>query len=137
MIKEKERKKRKNPKKEKKAFLLKSSNRKELLANTTGAEKKAAEILERANIRVIKQFPISTGRSTFFADLYLPDYRLVLEIDGGYHFTPDQRRKDANRSAVMRRLGLHIYRLTNHDARNPSKVLAKIARIKRDTKVVR
>lgn len=109
--------------------LRRSRNRLSLLEHTTGAEAAACRALHEAGIKYISQYPIVTGRQTFFADIYIPSLRLVLEIDGGYHFTPEQRRRDANRSAAMRRLGYHIYRLTNAEARRPGRVVAKIARL--------
>lgn len=82
-------------------------------------------------IRVIRQYPIETGRQVFFADLYIPSLRLVVEIDGGYHTKPVQRRLDANRSAAIRRLGYHVCRLSNRDARSREKVRAKVTAMAR------
>lgn len=77
-------------------------------------------------LHVVRQHPISTGRHVYFADLYVPSLRLVVEIDGGYHTTALQRRLDRNRSANIRRLGYHVCRLSNRDARNREKVREKI-----------
>lgn len=77
-------------------------------------------------LRVIRQHPINTGRHVYFADLYIPSLRLIVEIDGGYHTTRLQQRLDRNRSANIRRLGYHVCRLSNRDARNREKVRAKI-----------
>lgn len=109
--------------------LMHSNNRSQLLSNSTDAEKAACSILRKLGISYVRQFPIYTGVSTFYADIYIPKYKLVLEIDGGYHFTQTQKRKDGNRSAAIRRLGYHVYRLTNKNARNVDKVLAKIRQI--------
>lgn len=40
------------------------------------------------------------------ADLYCPKARLVVEIDGGRHFTPPGERADCARDAFMESLGL-------------------------------
>ena len=80
---------------------------------------------EKAAVNNCKQ-PIVTGRRLYFADLYLPALKLAIEIDGGYHSVEAQKRKDRNRSAGMRRLGYHIVRLTNKDARDIEKVKRKI-----------
>ena len=77
-------------------------------------------------IRAVRQYPIDTGRHIYFADLYIPSLRLIVEIDGGYHSTRLQRRLDRNRSANIRRLGYHVCRLSNRDARSREKVRAKI-----------
>ena len=106
----------------------------DLLSHTTDAEKAAAKICTLLGYKVIPQQPIVTGRKLYFADLSLPDRKSILEIDGGYHFTKDQKRKDANRSSGIWRRGYHVVRLSNHDARNPKKVKAKLDLIQRKAK---
>lgn len=71
--------------------------------------------------------PIKTPRRLFFADIAIPNLRVAIEIDGGYHTTTQQKRLDKNRSQCIRRLGWHILRLSNRDARNPKKIAQKIA----------
>lgn len=101
--------------------------RAELMAHSSDAERAAYIILRSLGHRVIRQFPINTGRKQYFADLYLPDKRCIIEIDGGYHTTKEQRRKDTNRSCGLWRLGYRIMRLNNRDARDVNKVRAKVA----------
>lgn len=67
----------------------------------------------------------------YFADLYVPKLKLIIECDGGYHYTTRQKRLDSNRSSGLRRLGYHVVRLSNRDARDIRKVKAKIALILR------
>lgn len=105
--------------------------RQELLSKTSGAEKAAIENCQRLGYRVIRQQPIATGRKLYFADIYLPELKTILECDGGYHYTINQKRKDGNRSAGIWRMGYHVVRLSNHDARDIKKVRAKIELIKR------
>ena len=109
--------------------LQKSQNRLDLLARSTDAEKVCYNILTSLGYKVIKQQPVFTGAKVYYLDLYIPKLRLAIECDGGYHYTPTQKRKDNNRSAGLRRFGIHLYRLSNHDARNVSKVEAKIRRL--------
>lgn len=106
----------------------KSKRRLELLSKSTSAEKAACVILGSMGIRYIRQYPIRTGRKTYYADIYIPSLHLILEIDGTYHYTKDQSRLDTNRSAGIRRLGYHICRLSNHDAYIPAKIKAKLRR---------
>lgn len=106
----------------------KSQRRMELLSTSTGAEKAACAILSKLGVNYIRQYPIRTGRKTYYADIFIPSLRLILEIDGTYHYTTEQRRLDTNRSAGIRRLGFHICRLSNHDARNPEKIKSKLRR---------
>lgn len=108
--------------------LLTSRNRQELLSKATSAERFAMKILRDMGLSPVFQQPFYTGRNTYYADIYIPHARLVLEIDGGYHFSEEQKRKDENRSANLRRLGVHVCRLSNSDARDPKKVRSKILR---------
>lgn len=103
----------------------------ELLSRTTDAEKAAALNCERLGYKVVRQQPIETGRRLYFADIYLPEIRTVLECDGGYHYTNGQKRRDGNRSAGIWRLGYHVVRLSNHDCRDIAKIRAKIALVRR------
>lgn len=105
--------------------------RMELLSKTSDAEKAAIANCERLGYKVVRQYPINTGRKLYFADIYLPELHMVLEIDGGYHYTREQKRKDGNRSAGIWRLGYHVCRLSNRDARDIRRIQAKIAVISR------
>lgn len=102
--------------------------RKELLEKSTSAEKAACAILAKLGMAYVRQFPIWTGRKKYFADIFIPELKLVLEIDGKYHFAEKQKRLDENRSAGIRRLGFHVCRLSNKDARSIEKVVSKIRR---------
>ena len=96
--------------------------RAELFSKSTSAEKSVCRILETLGIRYIRQYPIKTPRKLFYADIYIPSMRLVIEVDGGYHFTDNQRRLDGNRSACIRVQGYSIYRIRNKDAYSPARV---------------
>lgn len=103
-----------------------NQRRMELMSKTSDAEKAAYRNLVALGYEVVRQKPIATGRRIYFADLYIPVLHCIVEIDGGYHTTGMQRRKDKNRSQGLWRLGYHVLRLTNHDARDVSKVRAKV-----------
>lgn len=102
----------------------------DLLSHTTDAEKAAAKICTQLGYKVIPQQPIVTGRKLYFADIYLPEIKLVIEINGGYHFTDKQRRKDKNRSQGIRRLGYSLFNITNKDARDIKKIEQLISKAK-------
>lgn len=103
----------------------------DLLSHTTDAERAAARNCKLLGYEIVQQQPITTGRKLYFADIYISSLRLIIECDGGYHYTKDQRRKDGNRSSGIWRLGYHVVRLSNHDARDINKVKAKIDMIRR------
>jgi very-short-patch-repair endonuclease len=49
----------------------------------------------------------------FTVDVYWPQWRLVVEIDGrGYHLTPRQFENDRIRDAKLQRLGIRVLRIT-------------------------
>ena len=103
----------------------------ELLSHTTGAEKTAARKCRLLGYEIVQQQPIVTGRKLYFADIYIPALKTILELDGGYHYTKSQRRRDSNRSSGIWRLGYHVVRLSNHDARDINKLKSKIERIRK------
>lgn len=103
----------------------------ELLSHTTGAEKTAARNCKLLGYEIVQQQPIVTGRKLYFADIYIPALKMILELDGGYHYTQNQKRKDRNRSSGIWRLGYHVVRLSNHDVRDMNKLKSKIERIRK------
>lgn len=104
--------------------------RQDLMSKTSDAEKAAIRNCEILGYKVVRQQPITTGRKLYFADIYIPSLKLIIEVNGGYHFTDNQKRKDKNRSQGVRRLGYSLFNITNKDARNINKVKAKIELIK-------
>lgn len=100
--------------------------RAELASNMSSAEKAAYNNLVELGYKPVKQHPVWTKRKIYFADLYIPSLKLIVEIDGGYHNTARQKRLDSNRSSGLWRLGYHVVRLSNHDARDIRKIKAKI-----------
>lgn len=102
--------------------------RAELLEKSTPSERDACRLLSCMSIHYIRQYPVWTGRRMYYADIYIPRYKLILEIDGKYHFTENQKRLDCNRSSSLRRLGYHVCRLTNAEAKQPAKIVSKLRR---------
>ena len=105
--------------------------RNELLSKSTSAEKSVCRILDYLNIRYIRQYKIKTAQKTFYADIYIPALRLIIEVDGKYHNTQTQKRLDANRSACIRKLGFHIYRIDNTKAHSAKNVISLLRRYKK------
>lgn len=96
--------------------------RNELLNKSTSAEKSVCRILSALNVQFIRQYAVRTARKCFYIDIYIPTLKLAIEVDGKYHFTDNQKRLDSNRSACLRRLGIHIYRINNSNAYSTNKV---------------
>ncbi len=63
----------------------------------------------------------------WIADFYCTSKRLIIEIDGEYHDSPEQRASDARRDRVMAEHGIATLRFKNEDVlRNTAKVLEQI-----------
>ena len=58
-----------------------------------------------------RQVPIKN----YIADFVCHSAKLVVELDGGQHFSDQAERTDAARSAVIEARGFHVLRFSNHD----------------------
>ncbi len=61
--------------------------------------------------RVRRQRPF--GR--FIVDFYCAACKVVIEVDGAQHFTPEGLVADAERTAFLEGLGLRVFRFSNVD----------------------
>ena len=76
------------------------------------------------NHKVVRQF----GIGPYIADFYCSALKLVIELDGGQHFTADGIARDKEREDYMNCLGIKTVRFTNTDVvTNIDGVLSKIA----------
>ncbi|HKV76222.1 MAG TPA: endonuclease domain-containing protein [Gemmatimonadales bacterium] len=83
-----------------------------LRARGTEAEQRAWLILRNRRclgLKIRRQVVIGG----FVVDFYCSELRLVIELDGGIHADPEQRRYDRARDAVLRRLGEMVIRIPN------------------------
>ncbi len=86
----------------------------------------------RRNLRVIAQYVIDT----FIVDFYMPQVRLAIEIDGGYHATPEMVIKDNLRDTLLQRKGITVIRFpSTEDAsqieRNVKTILDIVRKLRR------
>jgi very-short-patch-repair endonuclease len=85
---------------------------KELRKNMTPAEKKLwNNYLKTFKFRVLRQRPINN----FIVDFYCANLKLVIEVDGDSHFTPEGKDYDAERTAILEGYGLKVMRFTNEN----------------------
>jgi very-short-patch-repair endonuclease len=84
-----------------------------LRRNATDAENRLWRILRNRGIgaKFRRQFPFGP----YILDFYCLDRRLVVEVDGGQHFEPEQAAKDAERTAILEKSGLKVLRFTNRE----------------------
>ena len=85
---------------------------KELRKNMTPQEKKLwYKFLSKYPIRFQRQKVIDN----YIADFYCAKARLVVELDGGGHYTPEQIEKDKVRTKELEGMNLTILRICNLD----------------------
>lgn len=61
----------------------------------------------------------------YIVDFVSLKHKLIIEIDGEYHFEEEQQRMDAEREAVLISLGFKILRFTNKDVYSQMNTIMK------------
>jgi len=87
----------------------------ELRKNMTPAESKLwYKFLKDFHCTVLRQKPLDN----YIADFYCPKLKLVIEIDGAAHCTPENKKYDRIRTQVLEGYGLRELRFSNDDVMN-------------------
>lgn len=89
--------------------------KKELVEKATIPELIFKSRLEDSGIKFIFQKGFIGGNNFCIADFYIPSVKLVIEIDGGYHRTPEQKLRDANKDDYYKSRGFSVLRLWNSE----------------------
>src|SRR5687768_38213 len=84
----------------------------QLRREMTPAEKLLWKLLRNRRLRGWK-FRRQTAISTYIADFYCHELKLIVELDGDIHLTPDQSAHDENRDFYLNYLGIEVLRITN------------------------
>jgi len=89
-----------------------------LVKNATKAEIRIQKVLSHLNIKYDFQKPIKNPKTFYILDflLYNEYEKIILEIDGGYHYTKKQKQKDATREKFLKGKGYSVIRLHNRFA---------------------
>ena len=61
----------------------------------------------------------------YIADFLCLELRLVIEIDGASHFSPEAQARDAERDRQMQAIGLTVIRVRDSDVRKNPKMVAE------------
>lgn len=69
------------------------------------------DFLQHYPVKIYKQRIIDN----FIADFYCHSARLVIELDGSQHYTPEGLSYDEARTEVLERYGLMVLRFTNRE----------------------
>ena len=87
----------------------------------TEAENKFYQIAIAKHIKLERQYRINIVRKKdgyierfYFADFCDPRNKVIFEVDGGYHFTPEQKAKDLKRTKDLQRMGYKVFRISNY-----------------------
>ena len=67
----------------------------------------------------LRQYPVRFKRQVlihnFIADFSCYSAKLIIELDGGGHYTPEQQQYDKERTAVLLGQGYQVIRFSNYD----------------------
>ena len=85
----------------------------EMRKNPTEAEKVLWEALRAKGLGV--KFRQQHIIEDFIVDFYCNEYKVTVEVDGGYHDEADQMKSDAERTARLNELGYTELRFTNEE----------------------
>ena len=86
-----------------------------LRRNATPQEKQLwYDFLAEYSVRFQRQKAIGN----FIVDFYCAKARLVVELDGGGHFLPQEIQKDLQRTTDLQNKGLTVIRICNNDIYN-------------------
>ena len=107
-----------------------SSNRKKLKKEATVCEKIVFDKLQQSlKGRVKKQQPFIIEGRLYYADMYIPSKKLIIEVDGGYHNTDEQKIRDSQRDKDFTSIGYTTMRIRNEDVMDRKKLSAFVNRI--------
>jgi very-short-patch-repair endonuclease len=85
-----------------------------LRKNATKEERFLWKYLRKLPFKVLRQRPIAH----YIVDFYVPQGKVVIEIDGSQHYTNVGKVNDAMRTSVLGELGLTILRFSNTEVLN-------------------
>ena len=100
--------------------------RTELMRNRTNAEKVFAYILVRLKVKFKEQYIVYPSKSFYIVDFYVPDHKIIFEIDGKQHYTQEGIKKDHKRDTSLATLGYSVKRFRNEEVYNPRKCERRI-----------
>lgn len=90
---------------------------KELKNSATTSENRLYNKLHKSlGNRIKRQSPFVIDGKVYYADLCIKSLRLIIEVDGGYHNTDAQKKKDEERDKAFTSIGYKTIRCSNEDA---------------------
>ena len=90
---------------------------------------KPTQVHKRGPKRKFKKqriFEDQRHHKAYIADFYVPDLKLVFEIDGDSHNNTHQHKYDINRSSFLATRGILVVRIKNEETLQPSTLIPKL-----------
>ena len=103
--------------------------KRELTKNKTDAEKIFEYILDKLKVEYKSQHIIYYGKSFYIVDFFFPKHKLIIEVDGKHHYTPEGLTKDVKRDKTLNKLGYKVKRFRNEEVYSPRKCERRIKEI--------
>ncbi len=98
---------------------------KKMRKNHTEAERILWEELRDHRLGVELKFRRQHPIDGYIVDFMCIPKRLIVEVDGGYHETEEQKAYDEERTKILNELGFEVIRFTNNDVINNLKTVLK------------
>lgn len=89
-------------------------------------EKMLAAVLIDKNIHFIHQAPFIIDGKIYFADFFIPNRRVILEVDGLSHEPRFAKSYDGKRDIAFNSLNIRTVRIKNSDVAKTSFIVAKL-----------
>ena len=116
-----------------------NKNQDKLIKNATESElglfKKLSNCFKQ---RVKKQHPFLIDGRLYYADISIPSLKVIVEVDGGYHLTQEQKKRDEKRDKDFASIGYTTIRVTNEQVKSKKgkqEVLQKLLEIEENQKL--
>lgn len=107
------------------SWLLQESNNKR--EHMTPSEQRVDTFLRRHNIKYMSQAPIYIGeRKGYILDFCVFSKNLAIEVDGSVHDTEEAKKKDAERTEELSKLGISVFRIKNEDTLSEASLYDKL-----------
>jgi very-short-patch-repair endonuclease len=88
-----------------------------LRKNMTDAERRLWSKIRRKQLKEF-QFYRQKNIGDYIVDFYCPAAKLIIEIDGGQHYSEENIVKDEARDSFLNDLGFRVFRFSNSDVFN-------------------
>lgn len=83
-------------------------------ANPTPAEILMTAKLEYCHIKYKFKYVVINGSSFYIVDFFLPEFKIIIQLDGPSHYSEEIQKKDHYRDVFLQSQGYKVLHLKNH-----------------------